>query len=40
VQDVFRKGLGEDQDVVEVHKDELIQHIPKSAIDQCLEDCR
>ena len=29
--------FGEDQDVVEVNKDEPIQQIPKSVIDQCLK---
>ena len=39
VQYVFRKGFLEDQNFVKVNKDELIQHIPKGVIDQCLKDC-
>ncbi len=33
-------NLGEDQDIVEVNKNEPVDHVSKHVIDECLEDHR
>ncbi len=38
--DIITLVLGEDQDIVEVNKNKLIDHVSEHVVDECLEDCR